>query len=231
MADVPKRMLSAAEISSLTDDVIEEAKGSKEAAWHKARPLLEVQQHQREAVMSLLQIVDQHCLPREAGVATLSEIAQSHHQDIAILAALGQCLESARDIDDLNSPPPVDTVFYTVVERLSALAKDHEGLPEEEALLRGLATSARMLARQRDDIAENSLRRLLEISPQNSANHYNMGLFLKTRGRFEEGMRSNQTAASLTDEKIDAYEWNLGICATGAGNGAAALEVWKRMGQ
>jgi hypothetical protein len=232
MAGVLKRMLSSAEISSVMHDVVEEARaGSKEAAWQKACPLLQVQHHQREAAMSLLEIVDRQCLPRESAVAALSEIARSHHQDIAILAALGQCLEAARDVDDLNSPPPADAVFHTVVERLAVLAKEHKGRPEEEAILRGLATSGRMLARQHDDIAENSLRRLIEINPRKSAYHYNLGLFLKTRGRFDEGMRSNQTAASLADEAVDRYKWNLGICATGAGNAAAALEVWKRMGQ
>ena len=44
-------------------------------------------------------------------------------------------------------------------------------------------------------------------------------------------MKSNQTAANLADERVDRYEWNLGICATGAANGAVALDVWKRMGQ
>jgi hypothetical protein len=44
-------------------------------------------------------------------------------------------------------------------------------------------------------------------------------------------MKSNQTAAGLSEERIDSYEWNLGICATGAGNGAVALDVWKRTGQ
>lgn len=97
--------------------------------------------------------------------------------------------------------------------------------------MRGLATSARMLARQRDEIAEASYRRLIEINPQKSADHYNLGLFFKTRGRFEEGMKSNQTAVGLADEEVDSYEWNLGICATGAGNSAVALDVWKRMGQ
>jgi tetratricopeptide (TPR) repeat protein len=225
-------MLSPDEISSVTRGVIEEARtGSREAAWHKARPLLHAQHHQREAAKALLVIVDQQCLSLEAAAAALSEIAQAHHQDIELLATLGQCLEAARDIDDLNSPPPIDTVFYSVVEKLAALAKDHEGLPEEEAILNGLATSARILARQRDEIAENSLRRLSEINPRNGAYHYHLGLFLKTRGRFDEGMRSNQTAASLADEAIDSYQWNLGICATGAGNGAVALDVWKRMGQ
>ena len=44
-------------------------------------------------------------------------------------------------------------------------------------------------------------------------------------------MKSNQIARSLEDEADDAGEWNLGICATGARNGAVALDVWKRMEQ
>jgi hypothetical protein len=87
-----------------------------------------------------------------------------------------------------------------------------------------------MLARQYDAVAESSHRKLTEIEPQNSAHHYNLGLFFKTRGRFGEGVVSNQTAASLVDEAVESYEWNLGICATGAGNAALALDIWKRMG-
>jgi hypothetical protein len=80
-------------------------------------------------------------------------------------------------------------------------------------------------------MCETSCRKLTGINPRKSAYRYNLGLFFKTRGRFEDGMKSNQLAASLADEPIDSYEWNLGICATGARNGAVALEVWKRMGQ
>jgi hypothetical protein len=144
---------------------------------------------------------------------------------------LGECLEVVSDIDDLNAAPPAHAVFRTALDRLTALAQDHAGQPREEAILRGLATSARMLARQHDDIAESSYRKLIEINPRKSEHHYNLGLFFKTRGKFEEGMKSNQTAASLADEAIEPYEWNLGICATGARNGAVALDVWKRMGQ
>jgi Tfp pilus assembly protein PilF len=50
------------------------------------------------------------------------------------------------------------------------------------------------MTRQYDELAENSYRRLTELRPQNSAYHYNLGLFFKTRGKFEEGMNSNQTA-------------------------------------
>jgi tetratricopeptide (TPR) repeat protein len=118
-----------------------------------------------------------------------------------------------------------------MVEKLDRSAKLHEGRPEQEQILRGLATAARMMARQRDMAAEDSLRRLTEINPRKSAHHYNLGLFYKTRGRFAEGVTANRTAASLSQEAVDSYEWNLGICATGAGNAETALDVWKRMGQ
>ena len=117
------------------------------------------------------------------------------------------------------------------LKKLDAFASVREAQPEQEQILRGLATSVRMLARQHDAIAENSYRKLAEIDPRNGAYHYNLGLFYKTRGRFAEGVRANQTARSLTDEVIERREWNLGICATGARNAATALDVWKRMGQ
>lgn len=232
MPDFLSKILSPREIESLEHEVIEEGRaGRRETAWRKLQPLRKAQHRQLEVANSLLRIIHQACLPMEGAVDVLSEVAQSHYEDVNILAALGECLEAVRDIDDLNAQPPASAVFYTVLERLAALAKDYEGLPGEEAILRGLATSARMAARQRDDIAANSYRRLIEINPRKSAYHYNLGLLFKTRGRFEEGVESNQTAARLADEEVDSYEWNLGICATGSGNGAVALDVWKRMGQ
>ena len=87
------------------------------------------------------------------------------------------------------------------------------------------------MARQRDGLAEQCYRLLVELDPERSSNHYNLGLFCKTRGRFREGMLANQEAARLADEPVEAYEWNLGICATGAGEAEIALDVWKRMGQ
>ena len=232
MSDFISKILSPGEIQSLEDEAIEEAlAGRQEAAWHKLQSLRKVQHHQPEAAKSLLRVVNHTCLRVPGAADALSEIAQSHHQDANIVAALGECLEAVRDVDDLNAPPPVNPLFNGVVETLAAFAKEYDGLPGEEPILRGLATAARILARQCDDIAEASYRKLVEINPRNSAYHYNLGLFFKTRGRFEEGMKSNQTAASLVDEAVDSYEWNLGICATGTGNGDVDLDVWKRMGQ
>lgn len=44
-------------------------------------------------------------------------------------------------------------------------------------------------------------------------------------------MLANRRARELSANAVESYEWNFGICATGAGAGEAALEVWKRMGQ
>ena len=232
MSNFPTEILSSERIESVEHDVIKEAgAGWNDAAWQKLQPLRQAQHHQHEAADSLLRIIGHSCLPIEGAADILLEIAQSHLQDAEILATVGECLEAARDIDDLNAPPPAHAVFHTVIERLATLAREQAGSPGEEDILRGLATAARMPARQYDDIAEDSYRKLIDNDPRKAAHHYNLGLFFKTRGRFEEGMKSNQTAASLADETIDAYEWNLGICATGSGNGSVALDVWKRMGQ
>ena len=224
--------MSGDRIKSLEKQIVEEAQaGREEAALRKLEPLRRAQHHQEEAAKCLLRIVNLECLSTETALELLSEITESHHQSLGILTMLGESVEAVRDIDDLNAPPPEHAIFRTVVEKLAAFAENDDSRDAEEAILRALGTSARMLARQGDEIAEKCYGRLTVINPKKSAHHYNMGLFFKTRGRFEEGMRSNQTAASLVDETVEGYEWNLGICATGCGNGPVALEVWKRMGQ
>ncbi|WP_312017100.1 prenyltransferase [Bradyrhizobium jicamae] len=215
----------------MRDAVAEGQAGRKQAASQTIQPLRKAQRHQPGAAMALLWIIDQRGLAREEAADVLSEIADAHNDDVVVLSALGLCLEAVRDIDDLNAPPPGQSIFQTMVEKLERLGKVHERQAEQERILRGLATSARMMARQKDTIAESSLRKLTEIDPQNSAHYYNLGLFYKTRGRFAEGVVANRAAASLHQEIVESTEWNLGICATGARDAATALDVWKRMGQ
>ncbi len=232
MSVCPSKILTSDEIEALEAGILEATEaGREDALWDKLQPLRSAQHHQKEAAGSLLRIFGGRGFPFTLAAEVLSEIAESHHEDVDILKTLGECLESARDIDDLNAPPPEDPVFADVVERLVAFAQEFEGRAEEEDILCGLANAARMMARQGDDIAERSYRRLTEINPQNSAYQYNLGLFYKTRGRFEEGMEANRSAARLTEEPVESIEWNLGICATGAGKGELALAVWKRMDQ
>lgn len=224
--------LSRGRIELLEQQIVEQAEaGREEAALRLLEPLRRAQGKQTEAAECLLRIVNRGCLSRDAGLAILAEIFAAHGENPDILIGIGQSTESVRDIDDLNAAPPDHPLFRSITDRLAALAESAKTPEAEEKLLDALGTSARMLARQADAIAERSYRRLVEIDPENSAWRYNLGLVYKTRGRFEEGMRANQAAAGLVEEERENYEWNLGICATGCGNGAVALDVWKRIGQ
>ena len=228
-----KSALSEEKIKSIQSQSIDAAEaGDTDAAWNTLQPLLRAQRHQDEAAQSLIQIVESGLLPIERAVSILSDVYDRHSDNIEIVSEIGTALDSARDIDQLNLSAPDHPMFLQVVDRLSAIIKNGaDNLESETSILDGLATAARMAARQRDEIAENSYKRLVEIRPTDASSHYNLGLLFKTRGRFHEGMLANIKAASLADEPVDSYEWNMGICATGAGEAEVALETWKRMNQ
>ena len=226
-----KSALSEEKIETIQKKAIDKAEsGDSDAAWDALQPLIRAQRHQDEAARSLVRVVDAGHLPIERALEILSDVYERHSENEKMVGAIGAALQGARDIDQLNAEPPDHPLFLQVVDRLSEIAND-DGRDNEELVLDGLATAARMVARQRDDVAESSYKRLVEIDPDYAAYHYNLGLFFKTRGRFREGMLANQKAASLVDDPVDSYEWNMGICATGAGEAEIALKTWKRMGQ
>ena len=107
MSNFPSEILSSERIESIENDVIKEVEaGRKDGAWQKLQPLRQAQHHQYEATNSLLRIIGQRCLSIDGAADVLLEIAQSHPQDTKILATVGECLEAAHDIDELNAPPP-----------------------------------------------------------------------------------------------------------------------------
>jgi tetratricopeptide (TPR) repeat protein len=225
---------------SLSDEKLQEIEarivanaqaGRLDDAWTELKSLLRAQRRHENVALSVLRIVDGAYLPTEKSLEALTEVYGAHAHNEYLLGLLGLALEQARDVDMLNAPPPEHPLFSDVAHTLTGLVAKAKGLETETLLLKGLSTAARMMSRQRDETVEASCRRLIELDPNKASHHYNFGLFLKTRGRFHEGMLANQRAEELADEKPDSYEWNLGICATGAGEGARALEVWKRLGQ
>ena len=224
--------LSKGDIEKAKQRFIDEAEADRsDSAWEALQPLLHAQPHQKDVALTLVELVEHGYLSRERSLEVLARVHEAHRTNELLLGLLGDALERARDLDMLNAPPPENELFATVVDNLAVLATKAQGTEHEHILLSGLATAARMMARQRDELAQTAYRRLLVLEPDVSHRHYNFGLFLKTRGRFQEGMVANQRAASLAKEPSDAIEWNLGICATGAREGATALEVWKRRKQ
>ena len=221
--------LSDDRIATIVNEVREAEE--KEAAWVALSPLVKAQRHQREAARCLVRLVRDYSIDFERGLDVLAQVLDAYGDDTEMLVEIGCAVEGARDIDDLNSAPPDDPFFREIIGRLSEAAMAARGNESEKRIQDGLSTAARMLARQYDDLAERSYRRLVELDPKDSGHHYALGLFCKTRGHFREGMLANQRAISLAEETREAYEWNLGICATGAREAEIALEVWKRMGQ
>jgi hypothetical protein len=205
--------------------------GDPDAAWPLWRSLLDRLGDDRDAALSVLRIVEDHAVGIDRATEALKGIFDAYEQDMEIIARIGECIQRARDIDDLNAPPPGGDLFPEVLERLAACAVEVRDADLEILVLSGLAHTARLMSRQHDDIAERSYRRLVELLPQRSYVHYNLGLFFKTRGRFREGIEPNQAAMRLAKEPEEAHLWNLGICATGAGEGMIALGVWRQLGQ
>lgn len=223
------RGLSEEAIDALVKRALELSKdGDRNAAWSAVEPLLASQSQDKDAAKALMEIVNADCLSREHALSALETVHASNADDVVIVGLIGENLDKAINIDFLNQAPPDHPIFPRTIEFLAEAWR--LGKYEDEVwLLEGLSTAARVFGRQEDEIAERAYKRLIELDPKTAYRYYNYGLFLKTRGRFEEGMAANQ-AAALSKNPGEATRWNTGICATGAGNGAVALAVWRDMG-
>jgi tetratricopeptide (TPR) repeat protein len=223
--------LSEEKIDAIRQQAVELAhKGDLTAVWRAVAPLRRAQSRDKRAAMALLKIVQDDCLSREHALATLEAVDAKHGGDMDLVALIGENLDRATDINFLNAAVPDHPIFPRTISALeNAWARVDD--VSEVRLLDGLSTAARLFGRQKDDLAERAYKRLIELDPDTAYRYYNYGLFLKTRGRFEEGVQANLTAAALSKKTSEATQWNLGICATGAGKGDVALKVWKDLGQ
>ena len=196
-------------------------------------PALNSLEDDRDTAALLIWALEDRPLPADDVADIFARILSAHGDDPVIRRDLCLTIEAARDLDDLNAPPPDHPLFGDVLRMLLELHLQNDDLRRERAILEALASTARLMGRQKDDLAERSYRRLVELDPENPYAHYGFGLFCKTRGRFAEGMAANQRALDLIgDRNPEAIQWNLGICATGAGAGAGqvALDLWRSLG-
>lgn len=193
--------------------------------------LIAKQAGDRDAASDLVRILGEGVLPPDETARLFGAVFDAHRDDGALIAYMGGYMEEARDIDDLNAPPPDAPVFARMIARLTEIQLKNRGTEREKLVAEALAQTARLVARQHDDLAERTYRRLLELVPESSDAHYSYGLYCKTRGHFTEGVAANRRAIELHPSGgSEAARWNLGICATGAGDGQTAIEVWRAMG-
>jgi hypothetical protein len=229
----PSEFLTIQQLEKIQKGIVEDAGARRgNEAWQGIQTLMPAARRQEFVALAVVYLVGQGHFSVEQSLELLADVYGAHQQSAAVLGLMGDALEKARDINFLNAPPPQHPLFLDVITALAELAGRARGDQSEVGLLEGLATAARMVGRQRDELVEMACRRLIELEPKKDTYYYNYGLFLKTRGRFHEGMIANQKAESLLFlRKPKEYEWNLGICATGAGEAGEALKVWKRLEQ
>ena len=203
----------------------------EEAILAAIAPSLEALESDVETAGALIWVLDNGALSSDTVAEIFQRILTAHSDQMAILIALGDAIEAARNIDDLNAPPPKQSLFSEFLAKLSEHQLKTIDPKNERDIVDAMATTARLMARQKDSIAERAYQRLVELEPNNSNAHYGLGLFYKTRGRFAEGMAANQRAIEIAgDGGTNAMQWNLGICATGAGEGEVALDLWRAKG-
>ena len=223
--------LSQNDIDAVTAAVTARAdEEDPEGAWAAAEPLWQRSAHQRQAAVALLRLVDRQAFTKTRSLEILRRAFDTHAADPALLAAIGEALEAAHDVRFLNAAPPSDPLFERVATRLDEQCFATRAVETEVKLLGGLATASRLLGRSWDAVAERAHRRLVLLRPDRWQDHYNLGLFFKTRGRFPEAVVANRRAAELGGDD-EGVQWNLGICATGARDGTTALAVWRALGQ
>lgn len=199
-------------------------------AWDEVAPLRRVHRRQRVAAQALAMLLRGGAFAPERGLELARELLASRGDEVWALASIADASEALCDVRYLNAAPPADPIFESVARRLEAMIDDLEG-DELINALEGLTTVARMLGRGWDEVCERTHLRLVELAPDGWQNHYNLGLFYKTRGRFAEGQAANQRAVDLGGGDNEGVRWNLGICATGAGDAETALATWKSLGQ
>ncbi|MEP3476995.1 MAG: prenyltransferase [Hyphomicrobiales bacterium] len=200
-------------------------------AWTILNPLIEAQDSNDVAAEALIDVISKAHLTIEQSLDLLSNIYDAHKDTDNMVILLGGAMEAGRDLDYLNDAPPEHPLFSEIIKRLSEMAMTTQDREKEALIIEGLSCTVRLMGRQYDSLAEKSYTRLVELLPVTPWAHYNQGLFFKTRGRFAEGVEANLKALEIADEPSDSYQWNLGICATGAGQGEVALKIWKDIGQ
>jgi hypothetical protein len=138
----------------------------------------------------------------------------------------------ARDVDDqipIDEPRAPDgevaraaRLLREALEKASAQAR-----PRLQLALAGMLRRLGAAEVAEADALYHSLR---AAYPRWSGCHWDHSLLLKKWGRFEDGLSALEAYERAGGDQDQAFRWNTGICATGAGRGEQALAMWRALG-
>jgi hypothetical protein len=188
--------MSSGKIAKIKQGVLEQVeRDDLEEAWRLSQPLLKAAR-ELETARALSDLTRRGAFAAKNGLVAARALANAHPTDIEVLSNLGRAFERLHDIRYLNAAPPDDPILTTIANALSGVVASRVAANDDEelALLNGLGVAARVLGRSWDQVAERSERRLVELRGT-WQNLYGLGLFYKTRGRFEDGRDANKIEA------------------------------------
>lgn len=167
-------------------------------------------------------------LPNRAAVAeTLLDAFPEHGE---IVRPCGEVLLDTLPGVIAGDPPVGEREAKRVSDAVDAcLAARPEYGPEARLLLRRTRASAlSRLPSAPPRQVEEAWAEILTHHPEDGAGWFELTLWLKYRGRFVEGLGTAlQAQARLGDHP--SVLWNVGICATGAGDAERAVEAWRAL--
>ena len=140
-------------------------------------------------------------------------------------------LDRARAVSRADDEVPIDEPRATDGEVAKCASLLREALirvsaRHHHALNRELAGLLRRLGPEDRVEADAIYRRLRAEDPSDRATHWNHSLLLKQSGGFREALAALDAYRSAGGDADQAFHWNTGICATGAGLGQKALDAW-----
>ena len=136
-----------------------------------------------------------------------------------------QRVARADDQMPIDEPRPADGEVAGCASEIRRLLKRSPAL-HRGALNFVLADLQRRLGPEARLEADAIYRQLRAEDPSSSGAHWDHALLLKHLGRFAEALEALEAYAAAGGERDNSFRWNTGICATGAGLGQKALEMW-----
>jgi len=127
MFNIFKNQLSDLKIKSIVNDVnsISDTEND-DIKWELIQPLVKGLAEHKNAGLGIIKLVDNDHFSVDQSAELLFNVYQAYDEDDEVIIKIGKSLESARDFDDLNAPPPMSPLFDKIVHRLSEMALEEE---------------------------------------------------------------------------------------------------------
>src|SRR5712691_3318203 len=184
------------------------------------------------AVLSLIRRSSTPANPESIRYAR--DVLAKYPGDLRLLSLAADLLTTADERATLDEPRDSDGPAASAAAALRSCLASLTPVQLADPRIGGrvhydLGCALRLLGRQEDDAAQDAFRSALATAPRHARWWYGFGLCHKYRGRWNEGISANRRVLDL-GSRTESVLWNLGICATGAGDTPTAKGAWRDLG-